>query len=117
MGPCLQHRKSLFTNSPQKQPAYAGVPSDHLHLEKLLLVPVILGEELVGQITLANASKNYTKDDLKAIERLVCFYALAIQNKRAEQEIKQSLHDKEIFTPGNIHHRVKIICQIISSPS
>lgn len=110
----LRSKKPILTNSPDEDPFYEEIPPDHVKLVKLLSMPVFLGEDLVGQITLANATRDYTKDDLDAIERLAVFYALAIQNKRTEQEIKESLKDKELLL-REVHHRVKNNMQIISS--
>ncbi len=113
-GHILNTDKALFTNSPNEHPVYTGIPQGHLEIQRFLSVPVILGDELVGQITLVNAPDDYNDDDLDAIKRLAVFYGLAIQNKRAEQEIKQSLNDKELLL-REVHHRVKNNMQIISS--
>ena len=113
-GYVLNTTESFFTNTPQKHPAYSNIPKKHIDIDNMVSVPVYLGEDLVGQITMINSLKKYSEDDISAIERLAVFYALAIQNKRAEEEIKQSLKDKKILL-REIHHRVKNNMQIISS--
>jgi len=110
----LKTKKSFIDNSPLENPDFSYVPVSNLELKNMLVVPVVLVEDFVGVIALINAPDNFTKDDLDAIERLAVFYALAIQNKKADEEIKQSLHDKKVLL-REIHHRVKNNMQIISS--
>ena len=83
----------FFNNSPEKPQASVGAPRGDLSINRFLSVPVILAEEWVGQIALANKPEDYTERELKAIGRLAEFYALAIQRKRAEDEL-QKAHDE-----------------------
>lgn len=109
-------KKSFINNSPIENIDF-GKALKTLKTPKLknvLVVPVVLGEELVGVIALSNSPNEYTEDDLDVVERLAVFYSLAIQNKNAEEEIQQSLNDKNILL-REIHHRVKNNMQIISS--
>lgn len=110
----LKTKKAFFDNSPQKNPDFSYVANGYPELRNILVVPVVLEEDVVGVIALTNNSDDFTGDDLDAVERLAVFYALAIQNKKADEEIKQSLHDKKVLL-REIHHRVKNNMQIISS--
>lgn len=110
----LHTTKPYYTNNTPKQLTTVSVPEGEFAVDRILSVPVFLGDELVGQITVANAPRSYDQDDLDYIGRLAAICALAIQNKRGEQEIKQSLQDKEVLL-REIHHRVKNNMQIISS--
>jgi len=113
-GHCLNTKEAFFTNSPLNHPSSQGTPPDHIPLKNFLSVPVLLGDELVGQIALANTEQQYQEEDAKAITRLAEFFALAIQKKRSDDQIRNSLKDKEILLQ-EIHHRVKNNMQIISS--
>jgi signal transduction histidine kinase len=72
-----------------------GVPDGHIPIVSFLSVPVILGEELVGQIALANKAGDYTKKDLAAVGRVAEFYALAIQKSRIAEALRKAKMDLE----------------------
>ncbi len=94
-GHCLNTFEGFFTNLPETHKAKKGVPKGHMPIQRLLCVPVMLGNELVGQIALANKEEDYIERELEAISRLAQFYALAIQRKRAEDALKESNDELE----------------------
>ncbi len=89
-GHCLNTCKGFFTNLPETHKTKKGVPKNHIPIQRLLSVPVMLDNELVGQIALANKEKDYIERELEAINRLAQFYALAIQRKRIEDALQKS---------------------------
>ncbi len=89
-GRSLNVRKPLCTNSPESHPASTGLPEGHVPIERFLSVPVLIGNDLVGQIALANPPEDYSDQDLHAIQRISDFLALSIQRKRFERALKQS---------------------------
>jgi len=92
-GHSLNTGEAFYTNSAAEHQASRGIPEGHVPINSFLSVPVMVGEQFVGQIALANKDKDYTENDLKAISRLSEFYALGIQRKRAENAL-QKAHDE-----------------------
>ncbi|MCP4728356.1 MAG: PAS domain S-box protein, partial [bacterium] len=86
----LNTKNSFYTNEPLKHKASGGIPEGHVSLENFLSVPVMIGNELVGQIAIANSEKGFSDDDLAAVERIAELYAIAIQNIRIEEARQNS---------------------------
>ncbi len=89
-GHSLNTREPFFTNSPEMHPDIQRIPEGHIRVQTFLSVPVLLGNELVGQIALANKKGGYTERDLDAICRFADVYAVAIQRMRAEEKLRES---------------------------
>lgn len=106
-----EHARHIFKKGPDgKFPGYCGYvlntktgfynntidfsylsphrPDDHMNITNFLSVPVMMGNELVGQISVANNAGGFTNQDLNTVTRLSYFYALAVQRMRAEEELK-----------------------------
>lgn len=92
-GHSLNTGQGFYTNSPAEHQASTGIPEGHVPINRFLSVPVMLAEQFVGQIALANKDGDFTERDFKAICRLSELYALAIQRKRAEDALKKA-HDE-----------------------
>ena len=111
---------SLFAGQPFFANAIAnfpqGAPSSGclIPIKRFMSVPVMLGEEVVGQIALANKSADYTLGNVEAIQRVAYYYALAIQRVRNEDQIRATLKEKQVMLQ-EIHHRVKNNLAIIIS--
>ena len=89
-GHSLNTRSAYFTNTPGEHPAARGLPEGHVPLINFLSVPVMFAGELLGQIALANSSRDYTQDDLKIISKIGKVYAIVLHNKQQENELRSS---------------------------
>ncbi len=87
-GHALNTREAFLTNCPDKHEASRGIPEGHIPIRNFLSAPAVVGEELLGQIALANSPKDYNNRHLKAIKRLAGLYAIAIQRRQAEEELQ-----------------------------
>jgi len=86
----LEHKSSLLINNLAHDPRSSGTPQGHIPIERFLSVPALIGDELVGQVSLANPFHDYTDQDLMFVERLASLYALAVQQKRSEKALAET---------------------------
>jgi len=90
----LNNRQSLLTNTPIDDPRFIETAPGNVPIQNFLSVPALIGTELVGQVALANSTRNYNQQDLEFVERLATLYAIAIKHQRTEDKIrKMAYHD------------------------
>ena len=82
----LSNRKPLLANRPAEDPRSSGTPPGHIPIHRVLSVPALIDEELVGQISVANSECDYTQRDQALLEHLADIYAITIQRRRTEEE-------------------------------
>ena len=87
----LNNRASLLTNDPESNPHSNGTPEGHIRIRRFLSAPAMIGAELVGQIALANSSREYIYDDLLLTEKLASLFATVVHRKRSEDKLVHSL--------------------------
>jgi CheY-like chemotaxis protein len=87
----LVHKKSLVRNDIlEEEDSSAGGPAQP---RRFLSVPALAGEELIGQVAVADSERDYTERDQKLLERLGTIYALSMQRKWSEDQLRKA-HDK-----------------------
>jgi signal transduction histidine kinase/CheY-like chemotaxis protein len=94
-GPGLDVKKAFYANPPLPDDSFEDCPEGHIAIERFLFVPVVLEDRLAGQIALANKAEDYTDRDLDAVVRLGEFYALAIKQKKTQQELSRHRENLE----------------------
>lgn len=85
-GQALNERQGFYTNAPSADPATVGYPEGHVAIVRFLAVPVLLADQLIGQIAVANGGREYTEKDLDLLSRVVMPCAQAIKGVRAREE-------------------------------
>jgi len=89
-GYALNTGRGFYTDVPDRHPASTGLPQGHIPLRNFLTVPALVGNNVVGQIALANSDRGYTDRELDAIARMAKLYALAVQRMRRQTALKSS---------------------------
>ncbi|MBI9034548.1 MAG: PAS domain S-box protein [Bacteroidales bacterium] len=108
-GHSLNTKEAFYTNDVKKHFASKGIPVGHITIEKYMSVPVMLEQELVGQIGLANPSRDYNDKDIIAIKALAEFFALGIQKLRYEENLKIHTEELEAFNNSMVDREMRII--------
>jgi PAS domain S-box-containing protein len=86
----LIHKKSLMSNRPEKDYRSTGTPEGHVAIKRIISVPAMHDQRLVGIITLANSECNYTEQDLTVAERLASVFALGVRRIQAVNEVVEN---------------------------
>ncbi len=85
-GQALNDGQGFYTNAPGPHPSAAGCPEGHVAVARFLAVPVLLADQLIGQIAVANGGRDYTEKDLDLLRRVAVPCAQAIKGVRAGEE-------------------------------
>lgn len=86
LGQALNDGRGFYTNDPGEHPVAVGCPGGQVEVERFLAVPVLLDDQLVGQIAVANGERDYTEKDLDLLSRVAAPFAQAIKGVRAVEE-------------------------------
>ncbi len=84
----LIHKKPWMFNSVATDSRFSHLSSDRVPIERFLSAPALAGEQLLGQLAVGNAHREYDSADLSIIERLANIYALAIKRNLLEEGLK-----------------------------
>lgn len=85
----LRNREPLLSSGPGRDPALTEAPGGQAPIEHFISVPALMGGALVGQIALANSSREYTERDLELLRRLADLYAIAVLRTWSEGELER----------------------------
>ncbi len=96
-GHSLNTRMAFYSNNPKEHEKSVGLPEGHIELESFLSVPVIIGDRLVGQISLANSPQGYSTGDIEVISQLAHIYAMAVVHERDVASIRGMEEQFKLF--------------------
>lgn len=91
IGALMNTKEPLRVPVIEKHPRSSGFPANHPHMTSFLGVPILAGEKQLGQIYLTDKldADTFTEDDEKIIQMLATYVAVAIQNARLYQRLKE----------------------------
>ena len=82
----IKYKKSIIIND-LKNPKY---PKGHIEITRLLASPIIIDDNIVGIIGVANKENDYTEDDAKQIEFFIDYVYKIIVKKEIEKKLKEN---------------------------
>lgn len=91
LGALKDERKTLRIADIQGDPRSVGFPAGHPVMRTFLGVPILLGDQLLGQIYLTDkvGGEEFSEQDERVIETLAAYAAVAIQNARLVQALTE----------------------------
>jgi signal transduction histidine kinase len=94
IGAILQERRTLRVRDIAADPRRIGFPANHPPMTSFLGVPIMLGEQLLGQIYLTDKEgyDEFTEADASVIEMLAAYAAAAISNARMYENLLERDH-------------------------
>ncbi len=79
LGYSLDTGQSIYTNDPAHHSAAHGLPPLHEPVHRFLSVPVLDGEEVLGQIVVGNSAVDYDEYHVQIAEQVAEIYTLVLK--------------------------------------
>lgn len=105
-GEPLRTGKVLIANDPKRHPASTGVPCGHLAMDNLMILPLVLEDEILGEVALANRTGGFDRTlagelgpIIQAITRIVADY----RSVRLRQAAERASRSKSEFLAHMSH--------------
>lgn len=94
LGAIKQERKTLRVRDIQNDPRSVGFPPGHPPMHTFLGVPILFGEQVLGQIYLTDklGGEGFTEQDERVIETLAAYAGVAINNARLIRALTERDH-------------------------
>lgn len=109
LGEVIQSEFPLRIPEISEHPRSVGFPANHPHMHSFLGVPIKVGDKTLGQIYLTDkiGSPEFTPDDEGIIEMLSTYAAVAIQNARLYDDLREhdlalTRRNEDLFLLNNI---------------
>lgn len=99
----LENKTGILSNSPPADYRAKGISDGPVSLIRLLAVPAMFNNELLGLITVADSRRNYEKRDLDIVEHFASLFALAAQKRQAQDHIAHLAHHDPLTGLINRH--------------
>ncbi|MCX7944195.1 MAG: PAS domain S-box protein [Deltaproteobacteria bacterium] len=87
----IKNKKVVLSNDVKHDVRSQGIPKGHIEIKKFLALPVINNTKVIGQIAVANSSRDYTENDVFTLNRLINLYNLALSRIRYQSSLKDIL--------------------------
>lgn len=97
----LENKKPLLSNDPLNDARSKESLKKNASLKRFLSAPAMLGEIIVGQITVGNAANGYSGKDIQLLERIAILYAIAVQHLWTQEVITHMAYFDEITNLPN----------------
>jgi PAS domain S-box-containing protein len=111
---CVKTGEPVIHNDFPNEKGKKGLPEGHLEIIRHMSVPIYDGGKIVSVVGMGNKADTYSDNDVQQVKLFAHDMWGILQRKRKDEEIKASLHEKELLLK-EIHHRVKNNMQVISS--
>ena len=79
LGYSLDTGKSIYVHDINNHPAAHGIPPGHEPVDQFLSVPVLYGEDVLGQIVVGNPEEDYTQKSVEIAEKIADIYAVILK--------------------------------------
>ena len=89
LGAIIREKRPIRIPHIAEDPRSVGFPPDHPHMDNFLGMPIIAGNQVLGNLYLADkrSAPEFTADDQEIIEMLAVHAAIAIQNARLYEQV------------------------------
>lgn len=108
-GDSLLKKQILFSNQD------LSPPEGHIQLDNAIAAPVMLKDELLGQIVLANRKTGFQSGDVKDLEEVTAYIAPVLKQKLQEEKIKNLQTEAERINREHLEF-LKTLINTIPNP-